>query len=114
MTDSKTYEVAGADVIVTVTTYPLNIEVHITVDLARLDEGLSDHSPHQIVQYVSLPHYRKRDTYWWRKLHRTVRVRTGAQARRVVQHALARIDDAIEDAILRRRSRWQESRDILA
>jgi len=98
MTDSKKYSVAGADVEITLSGYVNTIDVHITLDLSNLDIGEPDHSPHQLIRYMELPNYATRDTYWWCKLHRSITVRTGSQARRVIKNALDKIDDAVSQA----------------
>ncbi len=116
MTDSKTYDVLGADVIITVATYPEQINVHITVDTSKLDVDLPDHSAHCLMDYLagSLAHYTTGQSYWWCKTQRTIRVRTGSQAHRVIKHALAKIDDAIHQALLTRKSRMDEGAAVLA
>jgi hypothetical protein len=105
MTDSKNYNVAGATVHTTVAVYVNKIDVHITVDLSALDKDEPDHSPHQIINYMVLPRYRTRDSYWWCKLHRTVTVKTGSQARRVIKNALVKIEDAVTQAVIDRDAR---------
>ena len=105
MTDSKNYQVAGATVAATVNVYVKTIDVHITVDLSALDKDESEHSPHQLINYIELPGYRTRDCYWWCKLHRTVSMRTGSQARRVIKAALTKIEDAVSQAVIDRNAR---------
>ena len=114
MTGSKTqtYDVRGAEVIVTANVYPWKIDVCITVDLSSLDAEEPDHSPHQLINYLSLPGYDKGRSYWWCKTSRSVTVRTGSQARRVIKHALAKIDDAVAQAIIDRTARKSHIRDI--
>lgn len=108
MTNSKTYNVAGASVEITTNLYPCKIDVHITVDLGNLDAAEPDHSPHNLVNYLQLSNYNTRDTYWWSRVHRTISVRTGSQARRVINNALAKIEDAIESAKIQRQARKME------
>ena len=107
MTDSKTYTVRGAEVIVTASVYPSTIAIHITLDVAALDKGEPDHSAHQLINYVRpyLGPYETAGSVWWSKLHRKVMVRTGSQANRVITHALAKIDDAIQQALIDRDAR---------
>lgn len=112
MTDSKTYNVRGAEVIVTANLYPQQIEVHITVDLSPLDRSEPEHSPNNLTEYLQLPRYGTGDSYWWCKWHRKVTVRTGSQAHRVIKHALARIDDAVASAIIAREARKAQMGDI--
>ena len=107
MTGTHTHNVAGIDVITTVTVYPSTIDITITVDLSKADVDLPDHSPHQLINYMweYLAGYRTAQTYWWSKLHRKLTVRTGSQARRVIKHALAKIDDAVCQAKIDRSAR---------
>jgi hypothetical protein len=105
MTDSKTYQVRGAEVIVTASIYKEYIDVHITVDLNNLDKDEPDHSPHTLIHYLNLPGYSTGECYWWSKTHRKVVVRTGSQANRVIKTALAKIDDAISQALIDRKAR---------
>jgi len=112
MTDSKVYNVRGAEVTVTANLYPRTIDIHITVDLSNLDQGEPDHSPHQLIAYLMLPNYSTASSYWWARTHRKVTCHTGAQARRIVKHALAKIDDAIEAALVARASRKQHLADV--
>ena len=105
MTDSKIYDVAGAEVTITATVYTVSIELHITVDLSSHDAHLSDHSPHNLINYFDLRGYEKSATSWWCKKHRAVTVKTGSQARRVVKNALVKIDDAVSQALIDRDAR---------
>ncbi len=105
MTDSKQYTVRGAEVIITASIYPTTVNVSITVDLSNLDREKHLHSPHQLINYLVLPGYHTRDTYWWCKTSRKITVRTGAQASRVIKHALAKIDDAVSEALIARTAR---------
>jgi len=114
MTDSKTYKIAGADVIITVSGYVDKITVHITVDLSPLDIGEPDHSPHNLMSYFALPGYHTSDKFWWCKAYRQVNCATGSQARRVIKTALTRLDDAISGAILARNCRKAEILAVLA
>ncbi len=114
MTDSKTYNVRGAEVIITATAWPTRIDLHITIDLNPLDAELPDHSPMQLMGFLGLPGYDLAETYWWCKRHRKVTVRTGSQAQRVIRHALAHIDDAVYVALQSRATRQAELKSILA
>ncbi len=114
MTDSKTYNVRGAEVIITATAWAATIDVHITIDLSPLDTSLPDHSPMQLMGFFALPGYQSPQSYFWCKKQRKITVRTGSQAQRVIRHALARIDDAIFEALQKRASRQAELKSILA
>ena len=107
MTDSKTYQVAGADVIITASVFQQSIAVNITVDLSALDVEEPDHSPHQLIGYIKplLPHYTTKQSYWWSKLHRSVFCKSGSQARRVIKAAVVTIDDAVSQALIDRVAR---------
>lgn len=105
MTDSKKYNVRGAEVTITANLYPATIDLHITVDTSALDKDEPDHTAHNLMEYLELPWYSTRDSYWWCRVYRTVKVRTGAQANRVIRHALAKIDDAIANALIARAAR---------
>lgn len=105
MTDSKTYTVRGAEVTVTASLYPDTVDIHLTVDLSPLDRDEPDHSAHHLVNYLVLPGYDSPQTYWWCKRQHKVTVHTGAQAQRVIKHALARIDDAVQAALIAREAR---------
>jgi hypothetical protein len=110
MTGTRTYQIAGIDVITTVTVYPANIDITITVDLSKADTDEPDHSPHQLMHYVlsRLPHYNRAPAHWWYKTHRKITTKTGSQAQRVIKHALAKIDDAVTSAKLDRERRKAE------
>lgn len=105
MTNSKIYSVAGAQVEITANLYVNSIGIHITVDLNDLDQDEPDHSPHDLINYISLKGYNKAETYWWCKLHRTVMCESGSQARRVIKNALVKIEDAISQAVIDREGR---------
>jgi len=105
MTDSKIYNVRGAEVTITANLYPGIIDLHITVDTSALDKDEPDHSPHNLLEYLELPWYSTRSSYWWCRVYRQVQVRTGAQASRVIRNALAKIDDAVADALIARAAR---------
>jgi hypothetical protein len=105
MTNSKTYNVAGAQVEITANLYQSTVIIHITVDFSNLDKDEPDHSAHNIINYVNLPHYVKGKTYWWCKLSRTINCKTGSQARRIIKNALVKIDDAVCQAIIDRNAR---------
>ena len=102
---TRTYMVRGAEVTITASVYPATVEIAITVDLTALDQNEPDHSAHQLIEYLQLPNYSRGQTHWWAKTHRRVVVRTGSQAQRVVKHALAKIDDAIHEALIARDAR---------
>lgn len=114
MTGSKKYAVRGAEVEVTASIYQDTIKLHITLNVASLDNEEPDHSPHQLINYVRphLPGYDTPGTYWWSKSHRLITVRTGSQANRVIKHALAKIDDAIAQALIDRAARKAQMRNV--
>jgi hypothetical protein len=119
MTESKTYTVRGAQVIVTASVYSTTIDINITVDLHDLDSQEPDHSSHNLIRYFTLSGYSAggADLFqaeWWRKAHRKITVRTGAQASRVVRHALTKIDDAIGQALIDRDARKAHMGQIFA
>ena len=108
MTDTKTYDVRGAEVIITATVLIHYVAVHITVDLSNLDQDEPDHSDHNLMNYFSLSNYKRGGSHWWCKTHRHIRVKTGSQANRVVKNALGKIDDAIAKALCDRDRRKAE------
>lgn len=108
MTDTKTYNVRDAEVIITATVKVHCVTVSITVDLSKLDENEPPHGEHQLVQYFNLPNYEMKDAFWWCKVGRTVHVKTGSQASRVIKNALSKIDDAICKAVQDRQRRKSE------
>jgi hypothetical protein len=105
MTNSKTYNVADAQVEITANLYQSTINIHITVDLSNLDKDEPDHSAHNLIKYINLPKYKIGTTYWWCKLSRTINCKTGSQARRIIKNALVKIDDAVCQAIIGRNAR---------
>jgi len=113
MTDSKTYDVSGAMVIITVNTYPAKIDLHFTVDLSPLDADEPNHSGHNLINYLQLPGYRTRSEYWWAKTYRDLSCKTASQARRAIKTALIKIDDAVSSALLVRLARKNEGKQIL-
>jgi len=113
MTDSKTYNVQGASVITTVTVYPHTLKIDITVDLSPLDQDEPSHGPHRLYNYFQLPRYKTGQTYWWCKFHFSVCVKSGSQARRVIKHALDKIDDAVFQAKLDRDARKAQLQNVL-
>ena len=114
MTDSKNYTVSGALVTITANTYPTKIDLHFTVDLSPLDADEPDHSGHNLINYLQLPGYKTRDTYWWAKTYRDLSCKTASQARRAIKTALVKIDDAVSSALLARSNRKNEGNQIFA
>jgi len=112
MTDSKNYNVAGAEVIITANTYPTTIKIHITIDLSLLDKDEPNHSAHQLINYLVLPGYKTRDSYWWCKTYREINCKSASQARRIIKNALVKIDDAVSAALLTRSIRKNEGKQI--
>ena len=115
MTDSKTYSVQGADITVTVSVYAQSVDVNITVDTSKLDAGLPDHSPHSLLRnYLNIAHYSTRQSYWWDHCYYKITVKTVSQANRVIKSQLAKIDDAIYQALQIRKSRMEEINNVFA
>ena len=114
MTDSKTYTMQGADVTITASVYPSKIDLTITVDLTKCDLNEPDHSGHQLINYLDLPGYKTGQSYWWAKTKRSISVKTGTQARRVIKTALTKIDDAVAVAIIKRMARKSEMKQVFA
>ena len=112
MTDTKNYQVNGASVIITARNRQYYIDLNICVDLSALDVDEPDHSDHNLINYLDLPGYKTGQSYWWAKTYHNVTVRTGSQARRVIKHALAKIDDAISAAIIARNARKAEMAEV--
>jgi hypothetical protein len=50
--------------------------------------------------------------WWWAKVHRKITVKTGSQAHRVINNALAKIDDAIANALIARNARIQQMSNV--
>jgi hypothetical protein len=107
MTGTKTINVRGAEVIITVSNYVSSLDITITVDVSPLDAQEPDHSPHQLCNYLFgyLPRYKTAQSYWWCKTHYKVSCKTGSQAQRIIKSQLAKIDDAIAQAIIDRDAR---------
>ena len=114
MTNSQTYTVRGAELIATATVGVTHIELDLTLDVGALDAAEPDHSKHNIINYLTLPHYITGQRYWWSKLHRNVTVQRGAQAARVIRQTLTKIDDAIAAAEIARAARKAEMGNVFA
>jgi len=110
MTDTRTFNVQGATLTVTLLLRQHNIDLTMTVDTSALDAGEPDHSQHNLIAYFGalLPLWEAPQTYWWCKRRRTLTVKTGAQAQRVIRHAVAVVGDAVAAAILDRQRRKAE------
>ena len=112
MTDTRIYDVQGAMLTVTLSLAPSTINVTMTVDTSALDVHEPSHTQHNLIAYVSplLQGWESPQTYWWCKRRRTLTVKTGAQAQRVIRHAIAVVGDAIWAAVLDRNRRKAEMR----
>ena len=110
MTDTRTYDVQGATLTVTLSLGPHIIDMTLTVDTAALDTAEPCHSQHNLITYLSplLKGYVSPQTYWWCKRQRSLRVKTGIQAQRVIRHNLTVVSDAVAAAILDRQRRKAE------
>ena len=107
MTGTKKINVRGAEVIITVSNYICTLDVTITVDVSPLDAQEPDHSPHQLLNYLYsyLPRYKTGQYYWWCKTFYKVTCKSGSQAQRIIKSQLAKIDDAVAQAIIDRDAR---------
>jgi len=101
-------DIRGAIVTIDITSSPTDIMLRICINLNKLDQMLPDHSPHGLIHYINLPQYETGQSYWWERIYRTVNVKTGSQAQRVINNAYTKIDDAIALALLQRDSRLVE------
>ena len=110
MTDTRTFDVQGATLTVTLLLRQHTIDLTMTVDTSALDANEPDHTPHNLIAYAGplLDGWESPQTYWWCKRKRTLTVKTGAQAQRVIRHALAVVNDAVAAAILDRDRRKAE------
>ena len=110
MTDTKTFDVHGATLTVTLLLRQHTIDLTMTVDTSALDANEPDHTPHNLIAYAGplLDGWEAPQSYWWCKRKRTLTVKTGAQAQRVIRHALAVVNDAVAAAILDRDRRKAE------
>jgi hypothetical protein len=110
MTDTRTFDVQGATLTVTLLLRQHTIDLTMTVDTSALDANEPDHTPHNLIAYAGplLDGWEAPQSYWWCKRKRTLTVKTGAQAQRVIRHALAVVNDAVAAAILDRDRRKAE------
>ena len=110
MTDTKTFDVQGATLTVTLVLQQHSIDITMTLDTSALDMDEPDHSQHNLIAYAGplLPEWDAPQSYWWCRRRRALTVRTGAQAHRVIRHALAATEDAIAAATLNRDRRKAE------
>jgi hypothetical protein len=110
MTDTKTFDVHGATLTVTLLLRQHTIDLTMTLDTSALDAEEPDHSQHNLIAYFGalLPSWEATQSYWWCKRKRTLTVKTGAQANRVIRHTLAVVGDAVASAILDRQRRKAE------
>lgn len=110
MTDTRTYDVEGATLTVTLVLMQHTIDITMTVDTSALDAAEPAHSQHNLIAYVG-PHldgWEAPQSYWWAKRKRSLTVKTGAQAHRVIRHALAVVSDAVSAGKLDRERRKAE------
>jgi hypothetical protein len=86
------------------------IHMTMTVDTSALDVDEPDHSQHNLIAYVGplLPGWQATESYWWCKRRRSLMVKTGSQANRVIRHNLIVVGDAVAAAILDRQRRKAE------
>jgi hypothetical protein len=110
MTDTRTFDVQGATLTITLLLMPHTIDLTMTVDTSALDANEPDHSQHNLISYLHplLPSWEFPKTYWWCRRRRTLMVKTGAQAQRVIRHAVAVVGDAVAAAVLDRQRRKAE------
>lgn len=110
MTDTRTFDVQGATLTVTLLLRQHTIDLTMTVDTSALDAGEPDHSQHNLIAYVGplLDGWEGTQSYWWCKRKRTLTVKTGSQAQRVIRHAVAVVGDAVAAAMLDRDRRKAE------
>jgi hypothetical protein len=112
MTDTRSYDIAGATLIVTTVVEYYNIVLNMTINLKALDADEPSHSSHNLVKYLQdrLGEQWTRPEYeWWCLLkRRQITCQTGAQAQRVVRKALATTADAVSAAKLDRERRKAE------
>lgn len=113
MTDSKTYNLHGAVLTITVNTWAQNISVHYTLHLSPLDISLSPHSGFNLLSFLTLPQFTTSSSFWWCKTSLTRKYKTGAQARRAIKTMIAKVDEAVATALLARVSRAEEHKSIL-
>ena len=110
MTDTRIYDVHGATLTVTLLLRQHTIDLTLTVDTSALDVNEPDHSQHNLIAYFGalIPSWEAPQSYWWCKRKRTITVKTGAQAQRVIRHTLSVVGDAVAAAILDRQRRKAE------
>ena len=112
MTDTRTYDVAGATLTVTLALSVHTISIAMTLDVAALDTNEPDHSSHNLIEYVSpllSPTWTSWQTHYWCKLHRAnITCKSGSQARRIREHAITKLADVISQAQLDRARRKAE------
>ena len=116
MTDTRTYDVQGATLTITLLLRQHTIDVTMTLDTSALDAEEPDHTQHNLIGYFGalLPAWEAPQAYWWCKRKRTLTVKTGAQAQRVIRRAVAVVGDAVAAAILDRQRRKAEMSVALA
>lgn len=110
MTDTRTYDVNGATLTVTLVLNQHTINITMTLDTSALDTAEPSHSEHNLIRYVGplLPGWEAPQIYWWAKRKRTLTVKTGSQAQRVIRHAMAVTADAVSAGKLNRERRKAE------
>ena len=110
MTDTRTYDVQGATLTVTLLLSQHRLEISMTVDTSALDKDEPSHSQHNLIAYVGplLHNWEAPQSYWWCKRRRALTVNTGSQAQRVIRHAITTVGDAVSAAKLDRERRKAE------
>lgn len=108
MTDTRTYDVSGATLTVTLVVLQHTISVAMTLDTSALDTEEPDHSAHNLIAYVDLPGWEAPQARWWCRRQRKLTCKTGSQARRIVTNARTKAADAVSAAILNRQRRKAE------
>lgn len=112
MTQTQNFTINNAQLIVTATVRVDSIKLSMTIDFAELDKNEPDHSDHGIINYIKMPLWKTGQSYWWCRLHRQLTVKTGSQARRVINSLIPKLDDIISSAILDRERRKSEMKVI--
>jgi hypothetical protein len=104
---TQTYDIGKALLSITVTI--MQRTVVVTMDLDTSTDA-SKRNTHYLVDYTDkyLPTWKRPDSLWWSHRKRTVVVKSGAQARRVIERAIQRTTDAVDAAYLDRERRLAE------
>jgi hypothetical protein len=88
------------------------IKIHMTV-IVDSDE-MDDDRSNLLIDYMSpyLPGYKQPHAYWWSRMYKDVTVKTGTQARHVVDKAIDKVTTAYHAAILDRERRFAELKQL--